>query len=519
MMETSFNFDRVGVSLSEDGQYQRLVGAVTDYAIYILDADGVVTSWNPGAQRFKGYEASEIIGRHFSCFYTDEDQRSGLPARALEIAAETGAVNTEGWRVRKDGTRFWAQVSIDPIREPSGRLIGFAKITRDVSERKLSEVTRQKAEQQFTLLVRSVFDYAIYMLDSQGLITTWNSGAERIKGFLPGEIIGQHFRRFYSAEDQQNGEPERALETAIREGRFESEGWRMRKNGSRFWADVVLDRVCDENGAIVGFAKVTRDFTERREAQRTIDQTKEALFQSQKMEAVGQLTSGISHDFANILMAVLVSLELARKRLPDDPKLTRLFDDAIQGARRGTALTQRMLVFARQHELKPERVDLPSLILGIVGLLQTSVGASIMIETQFTPTSSPVRVDPNQLELVLLNLALNARDSMPEGGSVVISVREESVTGMHKSPLRLGRYACLAVSDTGVGMDPGTLSRATEPFFTTKASGRGTGLGLSMAHGLALQSGGQLILSSRKGFGTSAEIWLPLATQHENIAA
>jgi PAS domain S-box-containing protein len=498
-------------SFSEEGRFRLLVEAITDYAIYMLDVNGIVTSWNPGAQRFKGYEAGEIIGQHFSRFYSEEDRQAGIPKLALATAAREGRFESEGWRVRKDGTRFWANVVIDRILDKSGRLLGFAKITRDLTERKRAEEALRQSEERFKLLVQSVTDYAIYMLDPNGRVSNWNSGANRIKGYLADEIVGEHFSRFYTEEDRANGEPQRALDTAAREGRFEKEGWRVRKEGTRFWAHVIIDPIRDENGTVIGFAKVTRDVTERRDAQLALEQVREALFQAQKMESLGQLTGGIAHDFNNLLTAVLGSLELLRKRLPDDPKITRLLDNAVQGAQRGASLTQRMLAFARRQDVRPEPVDIPTLVRGMSDLLQRSLGPSIQIETRFPIHFSAVLADANQLELALLNVAVNARDAMPGGGSLVIAAREETVTANHVTQLKPGRYVCVSLTDTGEGMDEATLARATEPFFTTKGVGRGTGLGLSMVHGLTEQLGGRLVLKSRKGEGTTAELWLPNA--------
>jgi PAS domain S-box-containing protein len=496
--------------LSDDGRYRLLVESVTDYAIYMLDPSGVVTSWNAGAQRFKGYEPAEILGQHFSRFYTDEDRGTGLPETALKTAATEGRFEHEGWRVRKDGTHFWAHVIIDPIRDPSGKLLGFAKVTRDLSERKLAQEALRRSEERFRLLIQGVTDYAIYMLDPDGRVTNWNVGAERIKGYLADEILGEHFSRFYTEEDRAAGLPNIALETAAREGRFEREGWRVRKDGTQFWANVVIDAVRDAQGNLIGFAKVTRDMSEKREAQRALEQAKEAFFQSQKMEAVGRLTGGVAHDFNNLLMAVLGSLELLRKRLPDDPRLTGLLDNAIQGAQRGASLTKRMLAFARRTELRPEALDVAALVHGMADLMQRSLGPSVHIETRFPLSLPPARADANQLELALLNLAVNARDAMPDGGTIVISARVDRIVEQ-KDNLAPGRYVCLSVSDTGEGMDQETLAHAMEPFFTTKGIGKGTGLGLSMVHGMSEQSGGRLVLKSRKGEGTTAEICLPVA--------
>ena len=505
--------DPLVASLSEEGRYRLLIEAVTDYAIYMLDPDGIVTSWNPGARRFKGYEASEIIGHHFSCFYSEEDRTAGLPARVLETAKRTGKFEGEGWRVRKDGGRFWAYVIIDAIRSPSGEVIGYAKITRDLSERKAAEEALKKSEEQFRLLVQGVTDYAIYMLDFEGRVNSWNLGAQRIKGYLSDEIIGHHFSQFYTDEDRKAGAPQRALETAAREGRYEKEGWRLRKDGTRFWAHVIIDPIRDEIGSIVGYTKITRDITERKEAQEKLEKAREALVQSQKMEAIGHLTGGIAHDFNNLLMAVLGSLELVRKRLPSDKKLTALVDNAILGAQRGATLTKRMLAFARRQELNIETIHVPELVRGMTELLQSSIGQSIAIETRFPLALKPISADANQVEMALLNLAVNARDAMPEGGQIILEARDAVVQTDEPDGLKAGRYVCVSVHDTGEGMDQATLSRAMEPFFTTKGLGKGTGLGLPMVHGLAQQSGGRFVLKSRVGEGTTAELWMPVGAE------
>ena len=498
------------VSLIAQDRYRLLVDAVTDYAIYMLDPNGHIASWNAGARRFKGYEEAEIIGQHFSRFYTDDDRAVGLPQRALATAASEGRFEGEGWRVRKDSERFWCHVVIDPIWSTSGGLLGFAKITRDLTERKLAEDSLKQSEQQFRLLVQSVTDYAIYMLDPTGLVSNWNLGAERIKGYRPDEIIGQHYGVFFTKEDRLNGVPQRGLETALREGRFESQGWRVRKDGSRFWASVMVDPIRSDIGTLIGFAKVTRDITESVEAQRELEKAREALFQSQKMESLGRLTGGIAHDFNNLLMAVVGGLEIVRRRVPDDPRIVPLLDNAIQGAQRGISLSQRMLAFARRQELHLALVDVSALVRGMADLLRQSLGPRIGIETRFPLSLKPVFADANQIELALLNLAVNARDAMPDGGTVTISAREHRFE-TKEGALEPGDYVCLALADEGTGMDAATLERAMEPFYTTKGVGKGTGLGLSMVHGLAAQSGGRLLLKSEKGRGTTAELWLPLA--------
>src|SRR3954463_7240064 len=257
---------------TDEQRLRVLVEAVTDYAIYMLDPHGIVTSWNRGAQRFKGYTPDEILGEHFSRFYTEEDRQAGLPMRALETATREGRFEQEGWRVRKDGCRFWAHVVIDPIRDEQGNLIGFAKITRDISEQKAAEGGLRRSEERFRMLVQGVTDYAIYMLDPEGHVSNWNAGAQRIKGYQESEILGQHFSRFYTEEDLATELPKRALEIARREGRFEAEGWRVRKDGTRFWASVVIDSIYNDRKELIGFAKITRDITERRKAQEALEQ-------------------------------------------------------------------------------------------------------------------------------------------------------------------------------------------------------------------------------------------------------
>ena len=499
----------------EDGRFRLLVDAISDYAIFMLDPTGIVSSWNSGAQRFKGYAASEIIGKHFSQFYGEEDRKNDLPARALATAAREGKFEAEGWRIRKDGTRFWAYVVIEAIRSPSGELIGFAKITRDLTERKAAEEKLRLSEEQFRLLVQGVTDYAIFMLDLEGRVANWNLGAKRIKGYLEHEIVGEHFSRFYTDEERATNEPEKALETARRVGRFEKEGRRVRKDGTRFWAHVVIDAIRNDKGDIVGYAKITRDITERREALEKLDKAREMSIQSQKMEALGQLTGGIAHDFNNLLTAVLGSLELLRKRVADDPRSIALLENAAQGAQRGTTLTKRMLAFARNQELEQQVIDIPQLVRGMTGLLQRSVGATIKIETHFPLGLKPVVADANQLEMAQLNLTVNARDAMGEVGEIVVAARQEIVTAGLGNTVKPGTYICVSVTDSGEGMDAQTMQRAVEPFFTTKGLGKGTGLGLSMVHGFAAQSGGCFRLHSRKGQGTTAEIWLPVA----NVAA
>jgi PAS domain S-box-containing protein len=497
-------------SQTEEGRSRLLLEAITDYAIYMIDPAGTISSWNAGAQRFKGYTASEIIGENFSRFYTPEDRAAGLPKRTLSIAAERGAYESEGWRVRKDGTRFWAHVIVDAIRDPAGQLIGFAKITRDLTERKAAEEQLRQSQEQFRMLVQGVTDYAIYMLDPEGYVESWNAGAERIKGYKAEEIIGQHFSKFYLEDDRKSGEPEKALATAAREGRFEKESHRCRKDGTRFMAHVIIDRIQDEKGHIIGFAKITRDITEREEARRALEKTREQLFQSQKVEAIGKLTGGVAHDFNNLLMVIHSSLELLRKRAPDNAQITPLIQNAMRATERGTALTHRMLAFARRQDISVTSVNVSKLLVDLQDLLKRSLGPAYLIKIDVTDPAPFAYTDSNQLENALLNLCFNARDAMPEGGMISISASTVQTRDDYGRPN--GKYVSITVKDTGHGMDAETLRQATDPFFTTKGIGKGTGLGLSMVQGMAEQSGGSFKLSSEMNAGTTAEILLPVAS-------
>jgi PAS domain S-box-containing protein len=370
--------------------------------------------------------------------------------------------------------------------------------------------TTDFGQDSFRILVDAVTDYAIYMLDIDGHIATWNAGAQRFKGYRADEIIGEHFSRFYTEEDRQRGVPALALKTAAEVGRFEAEGWRVRKDGSRFWANVVIDPIRAPDGTLTGFAKITRDLTERREAQARLDRAREELFQSQKMESLGQLTGGVAHDFNNVLAAVIGSLELIQRGTGGDARLATLAANAMQAARRGASLTQRMLAFARGQELTPIDVDLRRLIDGLREMLDRSLGsyATLVIDMPFALPH--VRADQGQLEMALLNLALNARDAMPGGGPIAITARPVSLVAGNGLNLPAGGYVGLSVRDRGVGMDAATLRRCIEPFFTTKGAGKGTGLGLAMVHGLAEQLEGRLELDSSPDQGTTATLWLPV---------
>jgi PAS domain S-box-containing protein len=467
---------------TDDRIYRLLVEAVVDYAICLLSLDGRVATWNAGARRIKGYADEEIIDQSFSKFFTEEDRHLGRPEAALEAARRDGRFESEGWRVRKDDTRFWALAVIDAVRDETGRMIGYAKITRDLTERFTAQQALLESERRFRLLAEGVTDYAIFMLDPEGRVTNWNAGARRIKGYEAGEIAGQHFSRFYSEEDRAAGVPQRALAEAEATGRFEAEGWRVRKDGTRFWASVIIDTIRD-GGKLVGFAKVTRDITERREAQRALDETRDQLAQLQKLEALGQLTGGVAHDFNNLLQVILSGITLAEKLPPGSTRLSQILREMQNAAARGATLTKQLLAFARRSPLRLEVVDTAKGIVEAVALFGRMLGTGISFDVQVEQDVSAVRIDTAQFEIALLNLAVNARDAMPNGG--VLQIKAYNLTLDGKSQGFSGPFVAISVRDSGVGIPDEVLGRIFEPFFTTKPVGEGTSLGLSQVHGFA----------------------------------
>jgi len=490
--------------LDSERNFRLLLDGLVDYAICMLDPQGYVTNWNAGAERIKGYTASEIIGQHFSVFYTERDRQAGLPDLALRTARENGKFEIEGWRVRKDGTEFRSFVVIDALYE-DGELIGFAKITRDVTERYAAQQALLESERQFRLLVSGVTDYALYMLDPQGNIVSWNSGGERIKGYSPSEIIGQHFSRFYTPSDQADGKPSRALGIAQTTGRYEEEGWRVRRDGTFFWASVVIDPIRDDDGKLVGFAKITRDISERREAQIKLEKMQRQFAESQKMDALGQLTGGIAHDFNNILMIVSGHLQTLKRSMGNDPRLARAVQAIEHAADRGATLTNQLLTFSRRQQVNPERVDVPSLIRSVREVLGSGLGRDARLELDLSPQTWPVVADVSEFETALVNLVINARDAMPAGGIVRISAKND-----HHDGLR-GDFVAITVSDTGVGIAKDVMGKIFDPFFTTKPVGKGTGLGLSQVHGFVHQAGGTVRVESDLGKGTQITMLLPRA--------
>jgi PAS domain S-box-containing protein len=373
----------------------------------------------------------------------------------------------------------------------------------------MAQKTRQQrdlfeSERSFRLLVEGVADYALYMLDPNGFITSWNIGGQRIKGYSPDEIVGQHFSRFYPETDRANGKPARALRIAREQGRYEEEGWRVRKDGTFFWASVVIDPIY-EDGELIAFAKITRDISERREAQLKLEQMQKQLAESQKLDALGQLTGGVAHDFNNLLMIISGSLHTLKRGAGNDARVQRAIAAIENATKRGAALTGQLLTFARRQSVNPEPVSLVERVDAIRQVLDTGVGSAVELAFDLAPDTWPVTVDIAEFETALVNLVINARDAMPAGGTITIFTHNQTTSeGMNP-----GDFVAVGVEDTGQGIAPDILGKIFDPFFTTKPVGKGTGLGLSQVHGFAHQAGGTVSVQSELGKGTRIAILLP----------
>lgn len=507
----------VANALTSSGRFELLVHAITDYAIYLLDLDGSIVSWNTGAERFKGYSAEEIIGKHFSCLYTQEERAAGIPEHALATVATQGRYETEGLRVRKDGSRFWASIVIDPVVDESGTLIGYAKVTRDITDKKAAEQALFESEQRFRLLVQGVRDYAIYMLDPKGRITDWNSGAVAITGYTAGEIVGRHFSCFYTQEDRDRGEPERGLAIALQRHTFQHEGWRIRKNGTRFWANVVIDPIYNEANRLIGFAKITRDITERKRAQDEVDRQRDILSHAQKLEAIGRITGGVAHDFNNLLTIIRSAADLLGMNNLAAEKRARYVEIIAETAERAALMTKQLLAFAREQPLHPEVFSIASCIQALTHVIEMTVGAKIQVNIDLPTDLKDVHADAGQFEAAFLNLVINSRDAMPAGGTLQISAcYSDRLPSLHEHADTgdiFGHFIAVTIKDTGCGIEPSAIDQIFEPFFTTKELNKGTGLGLSQVYGFAKQSGGEVVVESQVGEGTAFTLYLPCAQE------
>jgi PAS domain S-box-containing protein len=478
-------------------------------SLHKVDANGIVSWANRAELDLLGYEPAEYIGRPIADFVVQSGQAAALLARVR--AGET--LRDEHVQMRcKNGSAKDVVINSSPL-VVDGKFICTRSSMRDVTaqwsiEQRVADRTSdlRRSELQFKELVSGVVDYAIYMLDTEGYIASWNAGAERIKGYSRSEAIGKHFSMFYTREDQEKGVPRRALTTAATLGKYEAEAWRVRKDGNRFWASVVIDAIYNESGVHIGFAKVTRDLTERR-------MIEEQLRQAQKMEAIGQLTGGVAHDFNNLLTVIVGNLETIWRSAPaDDGKLRRAIDQVTRGAQRAVTLTQQLLAFSRRQPLNPKPTDINRLVAGMSDMVRRTIGENIAVETVLAGGLWRVEIDAHQLESALLNLAVNARDVMQDGGKLTIETAnahlDDGYTDQYPE-LKPGQYVVLCVTDTGTGMTPEVIARAFEPFYTTKPIGQGTGLGLSQVYGFVKQSGGHVRLYSEVGHGTTVKIYLP----------
>src|SRR6185312_9658226 len=482
-----------------------LVGSVVDYAIYMLDVNGYIVTWNAGAERIKGYAAQDVLGHHFSMFYTPEEREAGVPWRALEIAARNGRYGAEGWRVRKDGTRFWANVVVDPILD-DGKLIGFAKITRDVTARRTSDLALQESER----MARGIIDTALdgfVQVDEAGCITEWNPRASTKLGWTRDEVVGRQLVDIFLADaDRERGAA--ALPPAVRDTSTVAANPTLdvvTRDGRTLPVELSISTLPLGGGA--RYNVFFRDLSDK-----LLIETQ--LRQAQKMEVVGQLTSGIAHDFNNLLQGVIGALELVQLRVAAgrEGEIGSFVEGAIASANRAAALTHRLLAFARRQPLDPRPIDANPLIQGMGELLERTLGKNIQLRFMLAPELWPTLCDPNQLENALLNLAINAADGMRGSGRLTVRSRNvdiDEVKAQRWQDVSAGQYICIDVSDTGMGMSPDVVERAFDPFFTTKQVGQGTGLGLSMVYGFAHQSGGHCDIHSKPGEGATVRIFLP----------
>jgi len=502
--------DQLEVEVQQRTRERDRIWSVSEDLLGVANFDGYFTSVNPAWTNLLGWSEDEIKSMHVSRLRHPDDAPAAIAGRA-RLAQGISPVRMENRFRHRDGSWRWIAWTMatddDGLIYVSGRHI--------TSERRTAEALRA-SDQQFRALVAGVTDYALIMLDPNGTVSSWNAGAERIKGYSAHEIIGRHFSQFYTAEDRRAGLPNRSLSIAAATGRFEAEAWRVRKDGPLFWANVVIDAIRDDSGRLVGFAKITRDITERRNNQEALERAQEQLAQSRKMEALGQLTGGVAHDFNNLLMVVSGQAQAIMRRLTDD-KNRRSLEAILAAASRGEALTRQLLTFSRRQPQNPRTVYPSQTVNAFREVLSSSARGRIELRIEIPQNAWPVSIDIPEFELALVNLVVNARDATPEsGGTITVSGENITLRGTETVEGLRGEFVALTVSDTGIGIPEEILPKIFEPFFTTKSPDKGTGLGLSQAYGFAQQSGGSVAVRSKVGEGTHVTLYL--RRSHESVS-
>lgn len=489
--------------------FHAFLRAARGCALLLLDTTGQILAANRGAEDLTGYTEDELCGRFYDCLFSQADRQSRAPTHALKVALNQGNYEADGRLQRKDGSNWWARLSLSCAHDDDGTLCGWVLVIQDMPEKRTAGHALPGSEHQFRTLVEGVRDYAIYMLDPKGYITSWNAGASLIKGYAAEDIIGRHFSAFYTEEDRQRGEPERGLKAALRYNTFENEAWRVRKDGTRFWASIVIDPVYDEAGKLLGYAKITRDITRKKRDQDKLARQRESMHQSQKLEALGRLTGSVAHDFNNMLSVIRTAAEMlgsGMRLAHDHSHYIRLITDASERAAR---LTGQLMAFARQQPLRLEVFNPAARIEGLVNVIETTLGSRNALVVDLAADLGNVESDTSQFDTALLNLLINARDAMDEGGTVTLAARNEETALEDDDEVRA--WVAIEVRDEGSGIDSATLARIFEPFFTTKPINKGTGLGLSQVYGFVKQSGGEIKVTSTPHQETSFILYLPRA--------
>jgi PAS domain S-box-containing protein len=493
--------DRLESEVEQRTRERDRIWKVSEDLLGVANFDGYFLSANPAWTNLLGWSEDEIKSLHVNELRHPDDAAAAIAARR-QLARGMQNLRIENRFRHRDGSWRWIAWTMTTDQ-------GLIYVSgRHISAEKKSAEELRRSDQQFRALVAGVTDYALYMLSPTGVVSSWNAGAERIKGYAADEIIGRNFSQFYTPEDRKAGLPNRTLAIAAATGRFEAEAWRMRKDGSLFWANVVVDAIRDEFGKLVGFAKITRDITEKRNAQEALERAHEQLAQAQKMEALGQLTGGVAHDFNNLLMVVSGQTQSLLRRTTDQKNI-RSLQAILTAASRGEALTRQLLTFSRRQTQNPRTVHLGQTVAAFHDVLASSARGKIDLRIDIPQDVWPVSIDIPEFELALVNLVVNARDAMPEGGSITVSAENVTLRGTETVDSLKGEFAALTINDIGAGIPPEVLPKIFEPFFTTKSPDKGTGLGLSQAYGFVQQSGGGIAVRSQVGRGTRVTLYLP----------